>query len=259
VLRLRPRCGRKDDCWEKRYGVTGLGVCGFLLCAFGEPPHFISRTSASSSVERTSSKKRRRRRRRSDSQGFSREYLTTRDTTDIQSIWTSLSLARTFTCMPASPNRSPRSSVDRALNNNVHSSQSQLTSPKLNNSITPGQQYSNPIMKSATQNNIGGSRGRRESRPITSIATTTTTAPVVGANTTVGAAHLHRMGNSSSPVTTRTEDTTFSLPIDIIDTPHLDELCLSPVGSAPSTRPPSPLSLTPVSPFMTLLIVGSSS
>ena len=161
--------------------------------------------------------------------------------------------------MPASPNRSPRSSVDRVLNNNVHSSQSQLPSPKRNNSITSGQQqHSNPIMKSAAQN-MGGGRGRRESRPITSIATTTKTAPVVGANTTAGAVHLHRMGNSSSPVTTRTEDTTFSLPIDIIDTPDLDELCLSPVGSAPTSRPPSPLSSTPVSRFITLLIAGSSS
>jgi hypothetical protein len=159
--------------------------------------------------------------------------------------------------MPASPNRSPRSSVDR-VSNNVNSSQSQLPSPKPHSSITSGQQPSNPSMKSAAQN-MGSGRGRRESRPITSIATTTKTAPVVGANTTAGAVHLHRMGNSSSPVTTRTEDTTFSLPIDIIDTPDLDELCLSPVGSAPTSRPASPLSSTPVSRFMALLIVGSSS
>lgn len=80
-------------------------------------------------------------------------------------------------------------------------------------------------------------RGRRESRPITSIATTV---PSMS-----NAVHLSG-GGSTSPVATRTEDTTFSLPIDIIDTPDLDELCLSPVGSAPTSRPPSPLSTTPV-------------
>jgi hypothetical protein len=167
--------------------------------------------------------------------------------------------------MPASPSRSPKTSVDRDLNNNVPNTQSYLPSPKLtNNPTTPAkkqqqQQISSSAMKATTQNNSLGhpavGRGRRESRPITSIATTTT-APVVAANTTAGQAHLHRIGNSSSPGTTRTEDTTFSLPIDIIDTPDLDELCLSPVGSAPTSRPPSPLSSTPVRLFITYLTIG---
>ena len=80
-------------------------------------------------------------------------------------------------------------------------------------------------------------RGRRESRAITSIATTIPSTP----NAAGG-------GVCISPLATRTpEDTTFSLPIEIIDTPDLDELCLSPVGSAPTTRSPSPLSSAPVS------------
>jgi hypothetical protein len=89
-----------------------------------------------------------------------------------------------------------------------------------------------------------GARPRRESRPITSIATTTA-GPSSNA-TTSGSRQGHH--HSTSPAQTRTEDTTFSLPIDIIDTPDLDELGLSPVGSASPTRPPSPLSSTPVSP-----------
>lgn len=73
---------------------------------------------------------------------------------------------------------------------------------------------------------------RRESRPIKSIPATTTSSPS-GQDT-------------SSSVQTRTGDTTFSLPIDIIDTPDLDELCLSPIGSDQDSRSGSPLSMTPV-------------
>jgi len=101
------------------------------------------------------------------------------------------------------------------------------------------------------------SRARRESRPITSIATTTTTAatpsPPLNNNLRSGGSGAGGSGsNAGALVVTSpasvvpTEETTFSLPIDIIDTPDLDELCLSPVGSAPDSRSPSPLSSTPV-------------
>jgi hypothetical protein len=125
--------------------------------------------------------------------------------------------------MPASPNRS--SSRD-----NIVLPPQPISSP--HNDLRP------PTNDSTMTNKQ--SRPRRESHAITSIATTTALAPP------------HRQGNNASPVTTRTEDTTFSLPIDIIDTPDLDELCLSPVGSLPGTRSPSPLSSTPVS-----LILGT--
>jgi len=94
-----------------------------------------------------------------------------------------------------------------------------------------------------------GGRQRRESRPITAIETTTTAVPIPNSlrgagrqDPSVGVAR----SLGSSPLATRTEDTTFSLPIEMIDTPDLDDLCLSPVVSAPSTRPSTPQSLTPV-------------
>ena len=94
-----------------------------------------------------------------------------------------------------------------------------------------------------------GGRQRRESRPITAIETTTTAVPIPNSLRSTGrrdpsVAVAGCLG--SSPLATRTENTTFSLPIEMIDTPDLDELCLSPVVSAPSSRPTTPLSLTPV-------------
>jgi hypothetical protein len=146
--------------------------------------------------------------------------------------------------MPASPTRSPRSSVDRDVSAGNGSHVIEPNVPKRASSITAAS--TPPLAAPAT------TRGRRESRPITSIATTTTIAPQPPSTNT---AH----GNAASPAATRTENTTFSLPIDIIDTPDLDELGLSPVGSAPTTRPPSPLSSTPVClDCEDGLIVGSS-
>ena len=143
------------------------------------------------------------------------------------------------TCMPASPSRSPRSSLERDVsaagtNNNGSHAIDESNLHKRSSSITSA---STPLAIAPPT----AARGRRESRPITSIATTTTSAPQPPSVKTT-----HHHGNSASPAATRTEDTTFSLPIDIIDTPDLDELGLSPVGSAPTTRPPSPLSSTPV-------------
>jgi hypothetical protein len=120
------------------------------------------------------------------------------------------------------------------------------------------------MAQSAPSPSQGGIRSRRESRPITSIATTTTTTTAAaaaaagntptppllsnprsggggGGNPSPGQANL-----TTPPIVVPTEDTTFSLPIDIIHTPDLDELCLSPVGSVPESRSPSPLASTPV-------------
>jgi len=108
----------------------------------------------------------------------------------------------------------------------------------VNNTMTQQQQQTNVLPRV---------RGRRESRPITSIATTTAN-PSLMNTTNSGGGKIGGNNNNNSPAATRTEDTTFSLPIDIIDTPDLDELCLSPVNSAPTSRPPSPLSSTPVLP-----------
>jgi hypothetical protein len=93
-----------------------------------------------------------------------------------------------------------------------------------------------------TSATMGTGRGRITSIPATTTTTTTTT--------TRRPSSIHRTPvqahGPTAPAKTRTEDTTFSLPIDIIDTPGLDELCLSPVGSPGGSRCPSPLSSTPV-------------
>src|SRR5438045_72920 len=73
----------------------------------------------------------------------------------------------------------------------------------------------------AMNNPINRARGRRESRPITSIATTTTTTTTMTTTTatqpsaTNTLVHGSRQGvvSANSPAITRTEDTTFSLPI----------------------------------------------
>src|SRR5579859_3417448 len=121
--------------------------------------------------------------------------------------------------MPASPIRPLRLSVDRDVSAGNGNHVIEPNVPKRTSSITSA---STPAMGAPTT-----TRGRRESRPITSIATTTKAPQPPSTNT----AH----GSTTTPGTTRTEDTTFSLPIDIIDTPDLDELGLSPVGSAPTT------------------------
>jgi hypothetical protein len=110
--------------------------------------------------------------------------------------------------------------------------------------MTQQQRHSSSSAAAAAALRGMGARPRRKSRPITSIATTTAVPSSNAAATGSRQGHHH----STSPAQTRTEDTTFSLPIDIIDTPDLDELGLSPVGSACPSRPPSPLSSTPVFP-----------
>jgi hypothetical protein len=139
--------------------------------------------------------------------------------------------------MPASPNRSSSSSSS-AARDNVRTSSTTRTahdSRHSNHTSPPSITGGNPIMARL--------QTRRESRPITSIATTTAVP-----STSIPRHSRLGGGPTVSPVATRTEDTTFSLPIEIIDTPDLDELCLSPVGSAHGSRPPSPLSSTPVCP-----------
>src|SRR5438552_13179994 len=110
---------------------------------------------------------------------------------------------------PAAVGRRYLKTTGHVLDNNVT-----MKSPKANTTMTSSNMNNNP--------HINRISGRRESRPITSIATTSVPS-------SSGAVH-HRPGLSTSAAATRTQDTTFSLPIDIIDTPDLDELCLSPVG-----------------------------
>jgi hypothetical protein len=152
--------------------------------------------------------------------------------------------------MPASPKRTaaspPASSlssaavaaIDRELFRNVPHKQSPTPYD------LPGMMQSPSIAATLRP------RARRESRPLTSIATTTSLP--ASSHTANRGSHL------ASPPATRTEDTTFSLPIEIIDTPDLDELGLSPVCSAPTSRPTSPFSTTPVRPLTSEVYIGTS-
>ena len=139
--------------------------------------------------------------------------------------------------MPSSP-KPQTSSPHRDLNGQSPSQQHQLQHVSNAAMTQPRHLSSSSYARGAV-----GPGTRRESRPITSIATTTavpsSNAPTAGSR---------QGGQVISPAPTRTEDTTFSLPIDIIDRPDLDELGLSPVGSASPSRPSSPLSSTPVIP-----------
>ena len=160
--------------------------------------------------------------------------------------------------MPASPNHRTSSSssstppppLNRDLNGQSPTQLQQSQHATKSKSImTQPQRHSSSSAAAAALRGMEA-RPRRESRPITSIATTTAVPSSNAATTGARQGHHH----STSPAQTRTEDTTFSLPIDIIDTPDLDELGLSPVGSACPSRPPSPLSSTPVSPLPLLLL-----
>ena len=156
--------------------------------------------------------------------------------------------------MPASPQPSLYHHSSARLSTNPHSAM-QIAHPPLipmaPDPITHRHAHSYPMISPTSSLAVTANSGRqrRESRPISAIETTTTTVPIAHSLGSMGRQEpsLGMAGNfGSPPLAMTTEDTTFSLPIEMIDTPDLDELCLSPVVSAPSSRPTTPLSLTPV-------------
>lgn len=157
---------------------------------------------------------------------------------------------RSITCMPASPTRTAATPPTSLLSPAAATVIDQNLFRHVSHKHSPAPYDLTEMIQSPSATATLRPRVRRESRPLTSIATTTSVP--ASSHTAI------RGGQPTSPPATRTEDTTFSLPIEIIDTPDLDELGLSPVCSAPTSRPASPFSSTAVHPLTSKAYIDTS-